>query len=55
MKKQNTVKDMAFHAAIIGGAAFVYMSLFGHGLPTKLRGPVGRKLTKKTPTKKLPG
>ncbi len=41
---QNTIQDMAKHGVYIGIAAFVYMSLFGHGLPTKLRGPVGRKL-----------
>ena len=31
--------DMAKHAAIIGVVAFLYMGMFGHGLPTKLRGP----------------
>jgi len=31
--------DMAKHAAIIGVVAFLYMGVFGHGLPTKLRGP----------------
>ena len=44
--KQNTLTDMAKHAALIGVSVFVYMALFGHGLPTKLRGPVGRKLLK---------
>jgi hypothetical protein len=37
MKETN--KDMAKHALYIGVAAFVYMGMFGHGLPTKLRGP----------------
>ena len=37
-----TVQDMARHAAIIGGGAFLYMGTFGHGLPTKLRGPFFR-------------
>lgn len=42
--KKNTLSDMAIHASLIGLSAFVYMSLFGHGLPTKLRGPlVARK------------
>jgi hypothetical protein len=31
--------DMLKHAAIIGVVAFLYMGTFGHGLPTKLRGP----------------
>jgi hypothetical protein len=42
--KNNTITDMAKHAMIIGGVAFVYMGLFGHGLPTQLRGPLGKKL-----------
>ena len=31
--------DMAKHALLIGLGAFLYMGIFGHGLPTKLRGP----------------
>ena len=27
------------HSAILAGIAFMYMGLFGHGLPDKLRGP----------------
>jgi hypothetical protein len=38
----DTTQDMAKHAAMIGVAAFVYMGLFGHGLPNKLRGPFFR-------------
>ena len=34
--------DMLKHAAIIGVVAFLYMGAFGHGLPTKLRGPFFR-------------
>jgi|MDTC01.3.fsa_nt_gb hypothetical protein len=34
-----SIKDMAKHALIIGAIAFLYMGVFGHGLPTKLRGP----------------
>jgi hypothetical protein len=35
-----TIAGMATHAALIGGVVFVYMILFGHGLPTELRGPL---------------
>jgi hypothetical protein len=34
-----TTQDMAKHAVIIGVTAFVYMGLFGHGLPNEWRGP----------------
>jgi hypothetical protein len=27
------------HSAILAGAAFLYMGVFGHGLPTEKRGP----------------
>jgi hypothetical protein len=42
-----TTTDMAVHAALLGAAAFVYMALFGHGLPTAMRGPIGRKIATK--------
>ena len=42
--KQESVGDMAIHALAIGAFAFAYMALWGHGLPTKLRGPIGRRL-----------
>ena len=35
----DSTKDMAKHALMIGAIAFLYMGVFGHGLPTKLRGP----------------
>ena len=34
-----STRDMALHAVMIGVAAFVYMGVFGHGLPTEFRGP----------------
>lgn len=34
-----STQDMAKHAIIIGIGSFVYMGVFGHGLPTELRGP----------------
>ena len=37
-----SVQDMAKHAVVIGVVAFLYMGTFGHGLPTKLRGPFFR-------------
>jgi hypothetical protein len=37
-----TPADMLKYAAIIGVVAFLYMGAFGHGLPTKLRGPFFR-------------
>jgi len=46
MKKKESVSDMAIHSVIIGAGVFVYMVLFGHGLPTALRGPVGKRLGK---------
>lgn len=40
--KQNT--QTAFvHSALIGAGAFLYMGLFGHGLPTEMRGPLVRR------------
>lgn len=35
-----TLGDMAKHAAVIGLLAFGYMAVFGHGWPTELRGPL---------------
>ena len=29
----------AKHSAILSGAVFAYMGVFGHGLPTEKRGP----------------
>ena len=37
--EMESTMDMAKHAVIIGVDAVVYMGVFGHGLPTKLRGP----------------
>jgi hypothetical protein len=39
MTRTDTTTQMALHAAGIGFAIFLYMGLFGHGLPTELRGP----------------
>ena len=36
------IMTMAKHGLIIGTVAFLYMGTFGHGLPTKLRGPFFR-------------
>jgi len=35
--KQNTRTAVA-HSALLGAAAFIYMGLFGRGLPTELKG-----------------
>ncbi len=40
MKLYGQETDVAVkHSAILAGIAFIYMGLFGHGLPDKLRGP----------------
>jgi len=40
--EMDTIQDMAKHAVFIGVGAFLYMGVFGHGLPTELRGPFFR-------------
>jgi len=44
-KNNETVGKMAFHGALIGAAAFLYMGAFGHGAPTALRGPFFKPAT----------
>jgi len=40
MKLYGQETDIALkHSALLAGIAFMYMGLFGHGLPDKLRGP----------------
>jgi len=39
-----STQDMAKHAIIIGIGAFVYMGVFGHGLPTEFRGPFFKEM-----------
>jgi hypothetical protein len=40
MKLYGQETDIALkHSALLAGTAFLYMGLFGHGLPDKLRGP----------------
>jgi hypothetical protein len=40
MKLYGQETDVAVkHSAILAAIAFMYMGLFGHGLPDKLRGP----------------
>ena len=45
MKLYGQENDVAVkHSAILAGIAFIYMGLFGHGLPTEFRGPFFKEM-----------